>query len=450
MDLLKENWDVVKEALLQDLPEHKAEYVGTILDNARRELLVENAPDGTTQAHDIAGFRKILMPMIRRVIPNTIASEIVGVQAMSAPVSQVYSMRYVYADAMTTGGLGTDINPGDELFGNLKLIERFYSGEAIDPLNPTAGQAPGAGGIGAPDPGDILGDATGQGWGSSLPSSATPTSAGAAGPLYGGSGSFIEGSGGRKIKLEVVSQTVEARTRKLQAGFTIEAMQDLKNQHNMELESELVKGMSAEIVHEIDNEVITDLLSLAGTLATFDYNNLPTNLAPAYIGDAFANIGVLINWVANEIGRKTRRGSGNFIVVSPMMVSVLQSAAKSVFAPAVSGSFQGPNDTKLVGTLNGTIKVYSYLWDNTQPGTGSVDEILVGYKGGNGEIDAGYFYCPYIPVMSTGTVMNPVTMTMVVGLMTRYGKAIFTNTETSLGNSADYYGKITVQNIRFN
>ena len=110
----------------------------------------------------------------------------------------------------------------------------------------------------------------------------------------------------------------------------------------------------------------------------------------------------------------------------------------------------------LVGTLNGSIKVYSYLWNQagagldlgaTSPQDQAQDTILVGYKGGNGETDTGYFYCPYIPLMSSGVVVHPTTFQPVVSLMTRYGKAVFTHTETSLGNSADYYGKINVVNL---
>jgi hypothetical protein len=266
------------------------------------------------------------------------------------------------------------------------------------------------------------------------------------------------------MTMDVVSQSVEAGSRKLQAGWTIEAMQDLNAQHGLDLESEMTQALSAEIVQEIDQEIITDLLALAGTVDTFDgsgtgvysFNAGGGNYAPAYVGDRLANLGVVINRVANEIARKTRRGAGNFIVVSPLIVSVLQSAAKSVFAPAVDGSFKGPNNTMMVGTLNGTIKVYSYLWNQAGAGidmggtaspNSADDTILVGYKGGNGETDTGYFYCPYIPLMSSGVVVNPTTFQPVVSLMTRYGKAVFTTTETSLGNSADYYGKINVANL---
>jgi hypothetical protein len=230
-------------------------------------------------------------------------------------------------------------------------------------------------------------------------------------------------------------------------------MQDLNSQHGLDLESEITKALSAEIVQEIDAEIINDLLALAGTVRTFDFSATGgTTYAPAFVGDRFANLGVRINEVANVIARKTRRGSGNFIVVSPMIVSVLQSAAKAVFAPAVEGDFKGPNNTELVGTLNGRIKVYSYLWNQAGPGSSSPngdDKILVGYKGGNGEVDAGYFYAPYVPLMSSGVVVNPVTFQPVVSLMTRYGKVALTDPTTSLGNSADYYGRINVTNLEF-
>ena len=307
--------------------------------------------------------------------------------------------------------------------------------------------------------------ATGKSWPSSLDASSLgPFGPDALGLSHvdvgrGGSGSFLEGSGGRKMTLDVVSQAVEAGSRKLQAGWTIEAMQDLNAQHGLDLESEMTQAMSAEIVQEIDAEIIYDLLALAGTVDSFDGAGAGVyggggggNYAPAFIGDRLANLGVIINRVANEIARKTRRGAGNYIVVSPMIVSILQSASKSVFAPAVEGSFKGPNNTMLVGTLNGSIKVYSYLFNQAGAGVdlsnatpAAVDDlILVGYKGGNGETDSGYFYAPYIPLMSSGVVVNPVTFQPVVSMMTRYGKAVFTRVETSLGNSADYYGKINV------
>jgi len=441
MNNIFENWTETKEVLLDGLSTDQKVLVGQVLENQKDQVLKESAAAGSVQAHDVAGFRNILIPMIRRIIPGTIATQLVGVQAMKAPVAQIFSLRYRYADAMSTGGAGTDIVAGDELFGNDKLIERFYSG-GTDLAQPA-----GAGGFGhsgvdtTSEPVDINGIATGDGWESALDA--------ASGCNVGGSGSYIEGTGGRAVSLEVINQTVETKTRKLQASWTLEAMQDMSNQHNMNMETELTKAMSADIVQEIDNEIIADLFALAGTVQTYDYAALPAGLTPTFLGDKYANLGPLINYVANEIGRKTRRGAANFIVVSPMVLSVLQSAAKAVFSPAIEGSFSGPNNSHLAGVLNGTIKVYSHLWNGAQPGNPTTDNILVGYKGGNGETDTGFFYCPYIPLMSTGTIMNPVTTQPSISLMTRYGKATFTDSNVSLGNSSDYYGKIIVNNIQF-
>ena len=457
MEPLFENWNEMKEVLTDGLSPRMKDICGPLMENQKKHLL-ETASAGAVVAHDIAGFRKIAIPMIRRILPGTIATELVGVQPMQGPVALVYSMRYTYGEALARSGVshlprgnlaGQDLVAGDELFGNAKAIERFYSGGT------DAAQLPGAGGFGfnSADPGLVTGNvvngsaSTMQAWRSSLDAAAVGAF-GAAGPLHGGSGSFLEGSGGRNIGMKIVSQAIEAGTRRLQAGWTIEAMQDANSQHGMDIENELSKGISSEIVQELDAEILHDLMALAGTVQSFDFATVGAGLTPTFIGDRFANLGITINFVANEIARKTRRGAGNFIVVSPMMVSVLQSAAKSVFAPAVEGSFKGPNNTMLVGTLNGTIKVYSYLWNQSQPGA-AADLILVGYKGGNSETDSGYFYCPYIPLMSSGTIVNPVTYQPSMSLMTRYGKAAFVNTETSLGNSADYYGKVTVANVSF-
>lgn len=476
---LFENWSELKDAMLDGLPVQKRGIVGTVMENQRQHMLNETAAGGAVAAHDIAGFRKIMIPMIRRIIPGTIATEIVGVQPMQGPVGLVYTQRYKYGENVAVPAAGQAGNPwtangsdgtitaGAEMFGNNPVLRQFYSGAAGAAIGDGGlGQPAGASGIAnaAADEAGIEANASRGGWGSSLPAYNSSLygpfpSAGVdqigqkyAGRLYGGSGSFIEGSGGRTVKMEVVSQAVEATTRKLQAGWTIEAMQDLKSQHNMDIESELTQVISAEIVQEIDSEILSDLTALAGTVAAYDYTTVGVggNYQPAYLGDRFANIGVVINALANEIARKTRRGAGNFIVVSPMVVSILQSAAKSVFAPAVSGSFKGPNNTQLVGTLNGTIKVYSYLW-NQVSGLGAAvnDTILIGYKGGNGESDTGYFYCPYVPLMSSGVVINPVTFQPVVSLMTRYGKTALTQAETSLGNSPDYYAKLNLASFQF-
>jgi hypothetical protein len=393
---LFENWTEAKSALLEGLSPAKKKTVEICLENQKAHLM-ETAGEGVQSVGAIGTFQKIVIPMIRRIIPGTIATELVGVQPMTGPTGLVYSLRYVYAQALATGAAATNIAKGDEVFGNNGKTKRFYTGGV-----------------------DASAVATG------LP----------------GSTLDMESTGGRTMTLDVLKQTVTAGTRTLGAKWTTEAMQDLTSQHGLDLESELTSAMSAQIVSEIDNEIINDLLELAGTTETFDMSGSFTG-TPHFVGDRFAVLGVIINKVANEIARKIRMGAANFIVVSPLVASVLQSATKSVFAPAVAGSFEGPNGTRLIGTLNGSIKVYTYLYHDQ-----GTEPILVGFKGTD-QTAAGYFYCPYVPLTASGVVTDPVTYNHHLRLQTRYGKATFTSASTSLGNSSDYYGKINVSNLVF-
>ena len=398
---LFEQWSEAKGVLMEGLSEKQKKYVAPLLEN-QKQYITETAAAGVSAAGAIANFQKIAIPMIRRIIPGTIATELVGVQPLAGPVGLAYSLRFLFSENLDIGpqGAGSEdiVGGSTEVFGNNSKTKRFYSGAV-----------------------DANGVATGG----------VATT------------SEFEAFGGRQLSLEVLKQTVTAGTRKLQAKWTLEAAQDLGAQHGLNLEAEITAALSAEIVSEIDNEIINDLIALAGTVETFDMAGTFTG-TPHFVGDRHAVLGVLINKVANEIARKTRRGAANWIVVSPLVASVLQSAAKSVFAPAVAGSFEGPNNTKLIGTLNGSIKVYTYIYHDT-----GTEPVLIGYKGGSGEMDTGYFYCPYIPLMSSNVIIDPATYNPQVSLMTRYGKATFTNTATSLGNSADYYGRINVANLTF-
>ena len=132
-DVLFENWDQTKEALLEGLKPSQKEIVGPLLENQKKYLLSESAAAGSIEAHDIANFRKTLLPMIRRIIPGTIATELVGVQPMSGPVGLVYTLRYKYEEDVTHNAAssqfgGFDIAAGDEAFGNEKPIRQFYAG----------------------------------------------------------------------------------------------------------------------------------------------------------------------------------------------------------------------------------------------------------------------------------------------------------------------------------
>lgn len=434
---LIENWQETKDALLEGLQGSKKAIVSTLLENQKQHL-VETAGANSTNMGAVANFQKITIPMIRRILPGTISTDLVGVQPMSGPVGLVYSLRFAFAEASDNPVGAADIVAGDEAFANNSKMKRFYSTSSAGPTTgyPPALGGPASNGLAVPD--------------------ALTTA-----PLSNLSGDY-EGFGGKSMRLSVLKQTISAGSRKLQARWTMEAAQDLNSQHGLDLESELTAALSAQIAHEIDNEVLTDLLALASTVSTFDFAAPTPGFAPNYLGDRYAHLGILVNKMANEIGAKTRRGPGNWLVGGHLITSILQSASKSVFAPAVAGTFADPTGNKLVGTMNGQMKVYSYnwglqdAWQLTGEGAGINnasgdvgEEILIGYKGGSSELDSGYFYCPYIPLMSSGVVMDANTFMPAVSLMTRYGKATFTSAATSLGNSADYYGRILVRNVSF-
>jgi len=200
-------------------------------------------------------------------------------------------------------------------------------------------------------------------------------------------------------------------------------------------------ALAQEITAEIDQEIISSLITLAGSQNQQAYDQAAVSGTATFVGDEHAALAVMINRVANTIAQRTRRGAGNFAVVSPTALTILQSATTSAFARTTEGTFEAPTNTKFVGTLNGAMKIYvnTYATD---------DKILVGYKG-TAESDAAAFYCPYIPLMSSGVVLDPTTFEPVVSFMTRYGYVELSNTASSLGNAADYLGTVTIANAVF-
>ena len=377
MSNLFENWSATKEALTDGLTGTKKKVMEVTLENTKR-YLSESAAAGTTQAGNIASLNKVILPVIRRVMPTVIANEIVGVQPMTGPVGQIHTLRVRYAETFA-GAIA-----GDEALSPF-AIANGYSGNA------STGKA----------------DST----------------------------SALEALGGKKLSIQVLKQTVEAKTRKLSARWTFEAAQDAQSMHGLDVEAEIMQALAQEITAEIDQEIIASLTSLSG--GTDTYNQAGVSGTATFVGDEHAALAVLINKNANTIAARTRRGAGNWVIVSPTMLTVLQSATTSAFARTTEGPFEAPTNTKFVGTLNGTMRVYVNQY-------ASDDTVLVGYKGTT-ETDAAAFYCPYIPLMSSGTVLDPSTFEPVVSFMTRYGYVELSNQASSLGNAADYLNKITVK-----
>jgi len=385
--LLESRWSETKEALLEGLQGNKRSVMATTLENTRK-YLAESATAGATSAGNVATLNRVILPVIRRVMPTVIANELVGVQPMTGPVGQIHTLRVRYSDTFS-GGAGGSTTAGEEALSPFKIAEG-YSGVT--------------------------------------PGKAAATAA-------------LEGVAGNKLSIQILKQTVEAKTRKLSARWTFEAAQDAQAQQGIDIEAEIMAALAQEITAEIDQEVLRSLASLSSTVLTYD--QAAVSGTATFVGDEHAALAVQINRASNLIAQRTRRGAGNWAVVSPTTLTLLQSATTSAFARTTEGTFEAPTNTKFVGTLNSAMKVYVNTYATN-------DDVLIGYKGGS-ESDAAAFYCPYIPLMSSGVVLDPATFEPVVSFMTRYGYVELTNTASSLGNAADYLATVAVTsaNLRF-
>lgn len=404
--LFESNWKATKEALCEgkDLlvnmdgsaNPNKKKVMDVVLENTRNDLmrrspLMETATAGATGSGNVATLNKVILPVIRRVMPTVIANEIIGVQPMTGPVAQIHTLRVRYSD--TVGGVG-GVTAGTEALSPFE-IAKHYSGNE----NPA------------------------------LPGAA-PTAQ-------------LEGRAGNRLSIQILKETVEAKSRRLSARWTFEAQQDASAQQGIDIEAEIMAALAQEITAEIDQEILNSLRLLPGAPAAI-YDQANVSGTATFVGDEHAALAVLINRQANLIAARTRRGAANWVVVSPTALTILQSATTSAFARTTEGVFEAPTNTKFVGTLNNSMRVYvdQYAQDNTP--------VLVGYKG-QGEIDAAAYYCPYVPLTSSGVVIDPQTFEPVVSFMTRYGYLELTNSSSSLGNAADYLGLVGINtaNIKF-
>ena len=206
---LFEQWQENKESLLDGMTGSKRAILSQLLEN--QKTLTESMDTGTT-ASAISNFQKIVFPMLRRVIPGTIAMDLVGTQPMTGPVGLVYTQRWVFGKAADgNGDVSNDISAGDEMFANNSKMKRFYSTSNV-------------GTTGYP------------------PALAATTSLGQA-----ASTADYEGFGGRDIRMEILKKTITAGSRKLQARWTPEAAHDLAAQHNLNMENQITAALAAQI-----------------------------------------------------------------------------------------------------------------------------------------------------------------------------------------------------------
>ncbi len=414
-DLVKK-WEPVLEA--EGAPtitdSYKKKVIAQLCENTivesrnNQEILSEDAAPVNVTGN-VAKYETILISMVRRAMPNLIAYDICGVQAMTGPTGLIFAMRPKYVEGTA---LGADAFYKEANTAFSGAATPTHSGSMPDVL--TTGNAM------ATADGEKLGSDTGS--------------------------AFAE------MGFEIEKVMVEAKTRALKAKYSVELAQDMKALHGLDAETELATILSTEILAEINREIIRTMYNVAkpgaqtGTTAagTFDLD-LDSN--GRWSVEKFKGMMFQIEREANQIAKETRRGKGNFIVCSSDVASALAMAGILDNNPALQNGLQvdDTGNTFAGVLLNGKFKVYV---DPYAAG----DYFMVGYKGVN-SYDAGMFYAPYVPLQMYKT-MNDETFQPKLGFKTRYGlvanpfaHGIEKGNGALVANKNVYFRKVKVANI---
>ena len=428
---LKNKWEPVLNcegmAPIQD--SYRRNVTAILLENQEKALTEEaNVTFGTGVQSDSSGafnavkaFDPVLISLVRRAMPNLIAYDICGVQPMSGPTGLIFAMKAKYVGA----------DPGTDLGDQEALFDEAFT----DFANKSAGTT--VDGKGFPSfggTGDPLGErGTGGTGGAANAEEATA----AANVEAGATPPTLETGAPSKMGFVIARQSVVAKTRALQAEYTSELAQDLKAVHGLDAEVELANILSAEILAEINREVVRTIYNNAklgaqqkdlfytGSAGFSGGSGKPANMGGIYdieqdsdgrwSAEKFRGLMFQIEREANTIAKETRRGKGNFILCSSDVASALSMSGFLNLTPTPSGELV-VDDTgnTFVGTLNGRLKVYIDPYSIS----GS-DYCLVGYRGSS-PYDAGMFYCPYVPLQMVRAV-SETTFQPKIGFKTRYG-----------------------------
>ena len=398
---LQEKWQPVLDH--PDLPKiqdaYKRAVTTVILENQQKALredaqfLGEAAPVNATAAgaNPMANWDPILISLVRRAMPNLIAYDICGVQPMTGPTGLIFAMRSRFQDQSGAEAL---VDEADSGFSNYDaagdLTSSAASGTNPAVLNDTPeGTYTFSGGMTTAQ-GEALGDTT--------------------------TNAFAQ------MAFSIEKSTVTAKTRALKAEYTMELAQDLKAIHGLDAESELSNILSAEILAEINREVVRRIYRTAvegaavntTTAGTFD---LDTDSNGRWSVEKFKGLMFQIERDANAIGQKTRRGKGNLLIVSADVASALQMAGILDYTPALNNNLNvDDTQTTFAGVLNGRFKVYV---DPYAANVAASQYYVCGYKG-TSPYDAGTFYCPYVPLQMVRAVGEN-TFQPKIGFKTRYG-----------------------------
>ena len=438
-ETLQEKWQPVLEQA--DLPEIKDAYrravTTVILENQEKALkedaafLGEAAPTNATGSA-IANWDPILISLVRRSMPNLIAYDICGVQPMTGPTGLIFAMKSRFASQSGTEAL---FNEADTDFSSRNATGSSGSGFPTSTIH--SGTNPAV--LNDSSPGKYN---TGKGM----------TTA------YGEALGDASGNAFAEMAFSIEKTTVTARSRALKAEYTMELAQDLKAIHGLDAETELANILSAEILAEINREVVRTIYSKAKKGAQINTTNagifdLDTDSNGRWSVEKFKGLMFQLERDANSIAQDTRRGKGNILICSSDVASALQMAGVLDYTPALNNNLN-VDDTgnTFAGVLNGRFKVYIDPYAANQT---AKQFYTVGYKG-TSPYDAGMFYCPYVPLQMVRAVGEN-SFQPKIGFKTRYGlvrnpfaeaSAQVSGADTTgTANANIYYRKVQVVNI---
>jgi len=386
-ELLKKWKPVLEHEALPGISDpHRMAVTATVLENTETALREGQSysPQSLTEAEvgpvnhtgNVQNYDPVLISLVRRAMPNLIAYDIAGVQPMTGPTGLIFAMRSNYVSSAN----------------NTIKTEAFFDEADTD----FSGTGTHANGLGAGS------ETTGVGMATS------------AAEQLGSSG----GSDFGEMSFQIDKVSVEAKSRALKAEYTTELAQDLKAIHGLDAETELANMLSAELLAEINREVVRTVFKSAvpGSSATASPGtfNLDVDANGRWSVEKFKGLMFQIEREANSIAKATRRGKGNIILCSSDVASALQMAGVLDYTPALNSNNLQPDDTgnTFVGVLNGRFRVY------IDPYAGA-NYMVVGYKGSNA-FDAGLFYCPYVPLQMVRAVGEN-SFQSKLGFKTRYG-----------------------------
>jgi len=438
----EKKWQPVLEH--PDLPKitdaYKRAVTSVILENQERAqkednaYLAEAAPTNATGSA-VANWDPILISLVRRAMPNLIAYDIAGVQPMTGPTGLIFAMRSRYTSQ--TGG-ESFFDEADTDFSG-----RNAAGSSVDGFSENAhsGSNPG-----------VLNDG----------SPGTYTTGGAMTTAKAEALGDASGNAFAEMAFSIEKSTVTAKSRALKAEYTMELAQDLKAIHGLDAETELANILSAEILAEINREVVRTIYinsekgAQTGNVTNAGIFDLDTDSNGRWSVERFKGLMFQLERDANRIAQRTRRGKGNIIICSSDVASALQMAGVLDYTPALNNNLN-VDDTgnTFAGVLNGRFKVYI---DPYSANSTAKQYYVVGYKG-TSPYDAGLFYCPYVPLQMVRAVGQD-TFQPKIGFKTRYGLVAnpFAETGAQSGaatavndagsaNSNRYYQKVQVANL---